>query len=156
VSCNLSRFGETYLLNLKLIDIGSAEVPARVSRRIKGGEEELLDGLMEATHELFVKVADRLELIPTVTVASRHTQLLAESPSAVTVITRKEILSSGANTLADLLRRVPGFDIYDGSDPRPRIGPVRSQCFRRGGECNHCVEQPGRRRRRHSVFGRAG
>ncbi len=34
------------------------------------------------------------------------------SPSAVTVFTREDIRASGAYNLPDLLRRVPGFDIY--------------------------------------------
>jgi len=110
---NVGRFGKTYLLNLKLMDVVEVQVASRVSRRIKGDEDDLLDGLLEATTELFEKVADRLQLTTTVTVAARRTQPIAESPSAVTVFTREQIRSSGAIELVDILRRVPGFDVYE-------------------------------------------
>jgi outer membrane cobalamin receptor len=122
VSGNVSRFGQAYLLNLKLYDVRYAEVPGRVSRQFKGGEERLLDELLAAATDLFEQVADRLELVPTVSVASRRIQLLAESPSAVTVFTRKEILSSGASDLPGLLRRVPGFDVYRIKPSSPAVG----------------------------------
>lgn len=44
--------------------------------------------------------------------ASKHEQKASEAPSAVYVITSREIQSSAALTLSDLLRRVPGFDVY--------------------------------------------
>jgi iron complex outermembrane receptor protein len=44
--------------------------------------------------------------------ASKHRQSIFWSPSAVTVFTREDIRASGAITLPDLLRRVPGFDVY--------------------------------------------
>jgi outer membrane receptor for ferrienterochelin and colicin len=43
--------------------------------------------------------------------AARHRQEIGMSPSAITVITREDIEASGANTLADLLRLVPGMDV---------------------------------------------
>ncbi len=45
-----------------------------------------------------------------VTVASRKAEGTRESPGVVTVLTRDEILASGARDLLDLLRLVPGFD----------------------------------------------
>jgi iron complex outermembrane receptor protein len=47
----------------------------------------------------------------TVTSAVRHAQPLEHSPSAITVFTRDDIQASGARTLPDLLRQVPGMDI---------------------------------------------
>lgn len=44
--------------------------------------------------------------------ASKHEQKASEAPSAVYVITSREIQSSAALTVSDLLRRVPGFDVY--------------------------------------------
>ncbi len=44
--------------------------------------------------------------------ASKHEQKASEAPSAIYVITAREIRSSAALTLSDLLRRVPGFDVY--------------------------------------------
>jgi iron complex outermembrane receptor protein len=119
---NVGRFGKTYLLNLKLMDVMQVQVAARVSRKIKGDEDDLLDGLLEATTELFEKVADRLQLTPTVTVAARRTQPIAESPSAVTVFTRDQIRSSGATEIVDILRRVPGFDVYELKPSYPLMG----------------------------------
>ncbi|MBW1871018.1 MAG: TonB-dependent receptor [Deltaproteobacteria bacterium] len=47
----------------------------------------------------------------TVTSAARHTQPLAHSPSAVTVLTREDIEAAGARTLPEVLRLVPNMDI---------------------------------------------
>ena len=43
--------------------------------------------------------------------AARHKQEIGMSPSAITVITRQDIEASGANTIPDLLRMVPGMDV---------------------------------------------
>ena len=47
----------------------------------------------------------------TVTSAARHAQPLEHSPSAITVFTKEDIQASGARTLPELLRQVPGMDI---------------------------------------------
>ncbi len=54
--------------------------------------------------------------------ASKHRQHIFWSPSAITVFTREQIRSSGANTLHDLLRRVPGFDVYELKASCPLVG----------------------------------
>ncbi len=46
-----------------------------------------------------------------VELASRHKQDIGMSPSAITVITREDIEASGASTVPDLLRLVPGMDV---------------------------------------------
>lgn len=43
--------------------------------------------------------------------SARHRQKIGMSPSAITVITREDIETSGANTVPDLLRLVPGMDV---------------------------------------------
>jgi len=43
--------------------------------------------------------------------AARHRQEIGMSPSAITVITREDIEASGANTIPDLLRIVPGMEV---------------------------------------------
>ncbi len=65
---------------------------------------------LEEEFELIEQQAD------IVTSAAKHEQKIGQSPSAVVVITRKEIEASGAVTLADLLRRWPVTHIYE-SDP---------------------------------------
>ncbi len=122
VAGQVGRFGDLYLLNLKLYDMRAADVPGRVIRKIKGGQTELLEAIPGATRKLFGMAAQRLQLVPTVTVASRRLQLLEESPSAVSVYTREDIRSSGATDLADFLRRVPGFDIYRMKPSWPLVG----------------------------------
>ncbi len=47
----------------------------------------------------------------TVVTASRRAQATIEAPNATTVITAEEIRMSGATTLPDLLRRVPGAEV---------------------------------------------
>jgi iron complex outermembrane receptor protein len=54
--------------------------------------------------------------------ASKHRQSIFWSPSAITVLTRDDIRSSGAATLSDLLRRVPGFDVYEAKCSYPLVG----------------------------------
>ena len=50
--------------------------------------------------------------IPEVTAASRLPQLLTDAPASMTVITRSTIEASGARTLPDLLRLVPGMQVF--------------------------------------------
>jgi hypothetical protein len=57
---NVSLFGKTYLLNLKLIDVAGANVASGVSRSIEGGEDKLLADLPGAARELFDAVAGQL------------------------------------------------------------------------------------------------
>jgi outer membrane receptor for ferrienterochelin and colicin len=54
--------------------------------------------------------------------ASKHRQSIFWSPSAITVLNRDDIRNSGATTLADLLRRVPGFDVYETKYSYPLVG----------------------------------
>jgi outer membrane receptor protein involved in Fe transport len=54
--------------------------------------------------------------------ASKHRQHIFWSPSAITVFTKEQIRHSGANTLHDLLRRVPGFDVYEMKPSFPLVG----------------------------------
>jgi outer membrane receptor protein involved in Fe transport len=67
-----------------------------------------MEGEIEDFEEL-----DLEELLNVVFSASKHRQDIFWSPSAITVITREEILSSGAMTLPDLFRRVAGLDVMD-------------------------------------------
>jgi outer membrane cobalamin receptor len=43
--------------------------------------------------------------------AARHRQEIGMSPSAITVITREDIETTGASTLPDLMRIVPGMEV---------------------------------------------
>jgi len=52
-----------------------------------------------------------LEEAAVVESAARHKQEIGMSPSAITVITREDIATSGATTIPDLLRLVPGMDV---------------------------------------------
>jgi iron complex outermembrane receptor protein len=54
--------------------------------------------------------------------ASKHRQSIFWSPSSITVLTKEDIRSSGATNFTDLLRRVPGFDIYDLKPSYPLVG----------------------------------
>ncbi len=51
------------------------------------------------------------ELLDVVCTTAKHEQDIGMSPSAVTVITREDIRASGATTIADVLRIVPGFEV---------------------------------------------
>lgn len=56
-----------------------------------------------------------------ITVASQKAMTTRESPGIVSLVTREEILASGARDLMDVLRLVPGFDF--GSDVQGVAGP---------------------------------
>ncbi len=49
--------------------------------------------------------------IPIVVTASRKEQYITEAPSNITVITSEEIRQSGARTIGDILKRIPGIEI---------------------------------------------
>ena len=65
------------------------------------------------------------EEIPIVISAAKFEQPITESPSSISVITAEDIRRSGATTIADLLRRVPGLDVL-------RISPSDAQIAARG------------------------
>ncbi|MCB1954994.1 MAG: TonB-dependent receptor [Rhodocyclaceae bacterium] len=69
-------------------------------------------GIVAASSALAAMESDDnpfLEPVPVVLTVSRLSQPLAEAPAAVTVLDRELILRSGARTLAEVLRLVPGF-----------------------------------------------
>ncbi len=51
------------------------------------------------------------KLLDVVYTAARHEQELGMSPSAVFVITREDIAASGATSISDILRMVPGMEV---------------------------------------------
>ena len=65
---------------------------------------------------------DLEELFDMFFTASKHRQSIFWSPSAASVYNREDIQSSGATTLADFLRRVPGFDVYRLKSSYPLVG----------------------------------
>jgi outer membrane receptor protein involved in Fe transport len=113
VTGSVGVLGRSYLLNLKLMDTRSVLVAGRVARRVQGGEEELLEELPGAVRDLFAGAASRmgLDIQERVTVASRYPQPLSQSPSSVWVITRDDIEASGADSIPNLLRLVPGMNV---------------------------------------------
>jgi len=72
----------------------------------------------------------------TVTTASKKAQKASEVPAAVTVITEEDIRASGAPTLIDLLRSVPGVDV-NGAEPG------RRQCLHPGIQLSVCEQTAG-------------
>jgi len=54
--------------------------------------------------------------------ASKRRQSIFWSPSAITVFTREDMRGAAAFSLVDLLRRVPGFDVYDLKPIYPVMG----------------------------------
>jgi len=64
---------------------------------------------------------DDLMKLPVTSVSKRETQL-SESPAAITVVTREDIAQSGATTLPELLRFVPGVEVSRNSAKEWAIG----------------------------------
>jgi iron complex outermembrane receptor protein len=84
---------------------------------VGAAETDALDGEIDDFEEL-----DLAELLDVVFSASKHEQSIFWSPSAITVFSREDIESSGAISVADLLRRVPGFDVYEMKPSFPLVG----------------------------------
>lgn len=59
--------------------------------------------------------------LPVVASVSRLPQRLADAPTAVTVLDRETIKASGARSLSDLLRLVPGFQTFAQSEVTTRV-----------------------------------
>jgi TolB-like protein len=57
---NVSKFGDTYLLNLRVIDVKKVSVLQSVSEKVEGGEAALLDATSAAVREIFVPLAEEL------------------------------------------------------------------------------------------------
>jgi hypothetical protein len=57
---NVSLFGSTYLLNLKIIDVQKVEMLNGVSKSVEGGEDQLLAIMPSATRELFAGAGSAL------------------------------------------------------------------------------------------------
>jgi len=88
-----------------------------LTSRLALGSQETDDGLSDE----FALLQDDLDA-DEVESSSKHRQSIFWSPSAVTVFTREDIVASGATSLLDLLRRVPGFDIYEVKPFFPLVG----------------------------------
>jgi iron complex outermembrane receptor protein len=82
---------------------------------VTGGQDQ--DGLEDEFTLLEEDLAD-----DEVKSASKYRQSIFWSPSTITVFTREEIRTSGATVLWDLLRRVPGFDVYEMKPSLPLVG----------------------------------
>jgi len=70
---------------------------------VRAQEDEELG---ELEMDMFFAPADTVES------ATKHVQPVAESPSAITVLTSEDIQASGARSLPELLREVPNMDVY--------------------------------------------
>lgn len=66
----------------------------------------------QADETLYLSEQAFLTDIPEITSATRLSQRLTDSPASISIITRDMISASGARTLPDLLRLVPGFQTY--------------------------------------------
>jgi len=71
----------------------------------------LLPGLAYAEEIQDFEQLDLEELLEVVFTAAKHEQDIGESPSAITVITQEDIETTGATTIPDLLRMVPGMEV---------------------------------------------
>lgn len=93
-----------------------APAPVEIPEGLTGGPNpeggaaaEAAAGLVEATVPLEAKGGEAYEEV--VVTASRRAQSPLAAPNAVTVLTDEDIRLSGARSVPDLLRRVPGVDV---------------------------------------------
>ncbi len=78
-----------------------------------------LDINAEPDMDAMIGLEQYMQDLPIVLSATRLAQPLSEAPVAMTVIDREMIDASGARTIPDLLRLVPGFQVgyFDGNSP---------------------------------------
>ena len=67
VTGNVSLFGKTYLLNLKMLDVADIKVVAGISQKVSGGEDMLIDALGVAAKKMIDRANETLGLT-----ASKH------------------------------------------------------------------------------------
>jgi iron complex outermembrane receptor protein len=91
----------------------AAEEPA-VSAEAAPAEQPLPSEGTEAS-EVAAPELLLFQEIPMVVTASRMAEAITEAPASVSVITREQILNSGAISIPDLLRMVPGVDVMQGA-----------------------------------------
>jgi iron complex outermembrane receptor protein len=74
----------------------------------------LAQGLAHQPPEELVEIEelDLAELLGTVSAASKREESLLQAPAAVTVLDRDQIRSSGVTSIPELLRTVPGVQVY--------------------------------------------
>lgn len=84
----------------------TADAEKKVGAKPAGSSSELEDEME------FLEEEQRIAIVVT---ASKHGQKITEAPAAVTVISSEDIQASGAVTIADLFRRVPGLDFMQTS-----------------------------------------
>ncbi|UCD58022.1 MAG: TonB-dependent receptor [Candidatus Hydrogenedentota bacterium] len=89
-------------------------------------DEQAEDQAPEVTEEPYPKRELLFfEEVPIVISAAKREQPITESPSSISIITAEDIRRSGATSIADLLRRVPGLDVL-------RVTPSDAQISARG------------------------
>ncbi len=57
---NISKFGKTYLLNLKLMDVVEIKVLSGISKKVTGGEDMLIDALSAASSEMIAEARGKM------------------------------------------------------------------------------------------------
>jgi outer membrane receptor protein involved in Fe transport len=95
----------------------SADAPADLADLGLDDDFELDLDRLDITDDLALLAAEDVVIS-----ASRRLQRIEESPSAITVLTREQIRSSGYDNLADLMRLVPGADVYRISQAHVAVG----------------------------------
>jgi len=95
----------------------------RLERFFIGASTALVCAVPLAAQEAKSPEDELLALLNTpITVASQKAMTTRESPGIISLVTREEILASGARDLLDVLRMVPGFDFA--SDIQGVVGPA--------------------------------
>jgi len=77
---NVSKFGQTFLLNLKILDVEMIRVAKGVSKKVTGGEDKLIDALAQAAGELIEGA--RASMHPDAAAGETSTTPSASAPGA--------------------------------------------------------------------------
>lgn len=114
-----ARIGRT--LFIPLVGIGLLAYSNFTFAAAPGCPPEASDELVEPTEEDEMldeeEELEDIELldleVPMVVTASRHAQKITSVPHAMSVVTAEDIRQSGARSIPDALRLVPGVDVAD-------------------------------------------
>lgn len=85
-------------------------------------QEPPVEPALEEEDELFFDEGLLFAEVPTVQSAARVEQKRTEAPASVWVITSEDIRRSGATNVPDLLRSVPGMEVFFASPGDPNVG----------------------------------
>ncbi len=138
---SVSLFGETYLLNLKVLDVTKISVIKGVSEKVRGGEDALLDATSAAVQQIFVPLAAALKAPPAdqpagVRPVDKPAEAKPAEPPAVDAVAQAPEKPRSKQRLAAHITLWTGVGITVLGGLAGVLGHLEGQAYERDGEPN--------------------